>query len=1561
MDKSGKFPATPGLFPTPTTHPSVFGQFSESSKPAGLFKPAKTPPPYGSQVSPPGPTSFEAFQLPKGNIAKSSFATSSESFGGLTSGLSTSPFQGPLKSLITSGRKRSLDAEFGQAEEQLDAGSRNVQGKRPAHEQVARGLFGKAMSHVAATSRPSREKRIGLTQAHQISPPQAAAIFGRRRSSASISSFDSSGPKSSTLICTTVPEKLNKEDILRKHFKRFGDVKRVICNIQKNSATIRFSTTQAAAAAKDKGKTLQGKNIHIYFQKKRPTSTDRVEGQLQQLDQATTKPGPPKLMQATTKKPAATSEMKLSFPFQALPSNVKMLSSVSGKSDAEKLAVLEKIDKVFRSRVIKESDWTKASIVQGTCPDMCPEKERYLRQHNNLLSPYEWDSNRKMNHMLVVKEYSRSSADQEEALPHELRPPHVLRITMDYLLTHVMKNVDHDRVSDWYDFLWNRTRAVRKEISIQQTNDFVSVGIMEECARFHICCAHELCETDRLNFDPKINNENLEKTMKTVLDMYDDIRIHGTAPDAYLPNETEFRGYHILLNVNKSADVLRELQNMKMDIRSSDDIKLAVAAFSAVHSNNFSRFFNVLRHATYLQASLLHRYFMQVRRKAIMILAKAYKTSKGTAVLPVDDVIRMLHFNDYMELNEFCANHVITLSNGCLELFRNETYDPEGSVSIFRSKEISSKMNGFCLGEIIAHNHNPSADLHVPTSSFNEDGEYIGPHTSLLAPSKGEESSTVAMVRKLESKGISNDTVKLLTKSVIFEVIDQSVLSVANEVFRATQQVLATSDVSNDVFNEFIQSEMKKMVSTVLVEEKIQREVELAEAEERARKSAEEARRRKEQAEEEERKRREEMRRKKEEQEAISRSILLIADALVLDFVKTDVRQISTSVYRDEKLNYYSDVITDDFIKTALHENLTDISSNVIKSERKKKHNKIFKQVHTRRSVIRFQKWREILKSLQEYRLACQTFPSAPIARNFRDQVRSLLPYHVGGGIDRRRSFPIDKRNNFKLSLQPPSVLLAQHVENQTLVNERITSHQAACFNRLPLIGLVNAALPSTPGDDRGQGFKLWKVGLVCMGPSDGAHLAWLQHKLGFRTRNSPDVKSSVVFLQDFDCVKDFDHLERCRVCVSCKNLQDGVASRSDIMGTSGLILFLSSVNDGRLILKNLKNLFHHKPNNPQIPILIVTLGSEGYDVIKALIMDQYSDHFSSCKLLELMENDFMKNSSMLKDEVRWLVSSYPQYPDVSCSIMRDVLEEELSFKYITPLHRHIALRRQQNLYNLAPQEIIEMYNGVIDGIRDVLTNTDLVDVSWPMAELQSHVGGFKQQPDAEWNTPAQFDKINSVCAKLKLPTFPDFDDSDSLSDIQSKVLKYCLQMLPNHTALAMTLDASIVDFIHSQLIEDCEDFVLHFPWEKVVNAIASTSFRDVIYNSEEGNMLVAYFGTDLHQVSLPQKFLVIFNQVEFNEMEEKELDTINLNESFHSQEMGATHNLQSILHRSKNKTNHEVSWIEEESDTQVTTNKAVNLRSQIKKEAIESDRFEKYLETLLREGAAQLNVVPTT
>lgn len=86
-----------------------------------------------------------------------------------------------------------------------------------------------------------------------------------------------------------------------------------------------------------------------------------------------------------------------------------------------------------------------------------------------------------VNHKKAIKEYSGSAADkvtqqpslvhshtmspnactQEEPLPHDLRPLSVLQMTMDYLVTRVMDDYQ-ERPADWYDFVWNRTRGIRK-------------------------------------------------------------------------------------------------------------------------------------------------------------------------------------------------------------------------------------------------------------------------------------------------------------------------------------------------------------------------------------------------------------------------------------------------------------------------------------------------------------------------------------------------------------------------------------------------------------------------------------------------------------------------------------------------------------------------------------------------------------------------------------------------------------------------------------------------------------------------------------------------------------------------------------------------------------------------------------------------------------------------------------------------------------------------------------------------------------------------------------------
>lgn len=91
-------------------------------------------------------------------------------------------------------------------------------------------------------------------------------------------------------------------------------------------------------------------------------------------------------------------------------------------------------------------------------------------KNNDLISSYSTGTERQpqIDHSRAVKEYSRSSADQEEPLPHELRPVRVLTKTMDYLCNHILDMGGDGAWGDWYDFLWSRTRAIRK-VSMSST------------------------------------------------------------------------------------------------------------------------------------------------------------------------------------------------------------------------------------------------------------------------------------------------------------------------------------------------------------------------------------------------------------------------------------------------------------------------------------------------------------------------------------------------------------------------------------------------------------------------------------------------------------------------------------------------------------------------------------------------------------------------------------------------------------------------------------------------------------------------------------------------------------------------------------------------------------------------------------------------------------------------------------------------------------------------------------------------------------------------------------
>ena len=326
----------------------------------------------------------------------------------------------------------------------------------------------------------------------------------------------------------------------------------------------------------------------------------------------------------------------------------------------DKAAILQARDKYVRSQRKKQTDIETAIVASGNCEDMCPEYERYCRLDRNLVSQLELTDG-EPDEYKMVKEYVRSGADQEEPLPYELRPPEILERTMAYLATNIIDLIDTDEENDdelqtnigeWYDFLWNRTRAIRKDITQQDLNSLSTVLLMERCARFHIYSAHRFIEEEMNIFDARINNENLVKSIQSLKDFYYDLSLKRID----CPNEAEFRCYDILLNLFNS-DILREIKHFKPSIRDSIPIQFAIKVHLAFNNNNFVQFFKLIKETTFLNACVMHRYFGIMRFQAFRLLRRAFtllKDANQQELFSKEYLFDQLCFEDDQEFDEFC-------------------------------------------------------------------------------------------------------------------------------------------------------------------------------------------------------------------------------------------------------------------------------------------------------------------------------------------------------------------------------------------------------------------------------------------------------------------------------------------------------------------------------------------------------------------------------------------------------------------------------------------------------------------------------------------------------------------------------------------------------------------------------------------------------------------------------------------------------------------------------------------------------------------------------------------
>ncbi|KAM3965394.1 LOW QUALITY PROTEIN: RRM_XMAS2 and SAC3_GANP domain-containing protein xmas [Aphomia sociella] len=400
----------------------------------------------------------------------------------------------------------------------------------------------------------------------------------------------------------------------------------------------------------------------------------------------------------------------------------QLRSKVSSTPD-EQWRTLDARDRILRAWGGAGSRVKVGGATIGTCPDMCPEKELLHRQAEHQVMTLESvpGSDGQLEPWRAVKQYSRSSADQEIPMCYELRPAPVLMRTCSYILHEIADTKRQVTLSDWFHFMWDRFRGIRKDITQQALCCSESIQLVEMCARFHAHCAARLADLEHTQFDQKLNTDNLTKCLQTLKHMYTDV-----GPEQK-PREAEFRGYIALLNLG-DANFWWEIKRLPQKIQKSKDLIFAIKIFNALDNNNYIKFFRLVRdEATYLQACILLRYFNDVRARALARIVKAY-APRGGSRYPAQELMDALAFESVENMKSFISHYGLRIGKDEYELSvildRNQFIDDSDPFPISRAINLIESKRHNTVGEIIAGGKLPQAEYsnHTLYSSFTSDG-----------------------------------------------------------------------------------------------------------------------------------------------------------------------------------------------------------------------------------------------------------------------------------------------------------------------------------------------------------------------------------------------------------------------------------------------------------------------------------------------------------------------------------------------------------------------------------------------------------------------------------------------------------------------------------------------------------------------------------------------------------------------------------------------------------------------------------------------------------------------
>ncbi|AEE79223.1 SAC3/GANP/Nin1/mts3/eIF-3 p25 family [Arabidopsis thaliana] len=271
----------------------------------------------------------------------------------------------------------------------------------------------------------------------------------------------------------------------------------------------------------------------------------------------------------------------------------------------------------------KDEDPADVSLIVGTCSSMCPERERVTRERLRDLAVFErlYGNPSKSSTEIAVKKFCRtlSAADVQAS---DVRPLPVLEETLRYLLS-LLDSKEHP-FEVVHDFIFDRTRSIRQDLSIQNLANERVIYLYEEMVKFHVISHERLqsCSGTSISSMHHLNMEQLAKTLTSLYNIYDANR----KPDYIYENEAEFRSLYVLLHLNPSSGVMGEplslwFRKLTFALVKSKEICFVRNLLRLYRMGNYKNFLSrTASEATYLQYCISEHHIREMRLVAVQYI-----------------------------------------------------------------------------------------------------------------------------------------------------------------------------------------------------------------------------------------------------------------------------------------------------------------------------------------------------------------------------------------------------------------------------------------------------------------------------------------------------------------------------------------------------------------------------------------------------------------------------------------------------------------------------------------------------------------------------------------------------------------------------------------------------------------------------------------------------------------------------------------------------------------------------------------------------------------------------